>query len=295
MGEETLDFEDAFDKAEGTVEEKVDEVQEPPKEEIKEEIKEEPTEPVKEEPKEEIKDEEAKFEQRWKSLQGIYNHDKEVWEAERRSLAEQLENLKAQEPKQEPKQEKKDTIQNLYDSLTDEQKESIKEYDEEFDIVSKMEGMKRDIALKRLREDIDAFKAEILSQLAPTQDFIKESKEEREVRLRDEHFGKIAKEHPDYEKYRDDGSIIKWIETKPRYIQKSLLETYKQGTADDIVDLLTDFKTENNITVAERTPDVKKEQKKKAMAAVTSKRGAVNASMTVPDDFEGAFEEAINR
>jgi uncharacterized protein (UPF0147 family) len=285
--EEDKVFDEAFDKAEGT---------EPPKEPIEPEPKDEPKEePPVEPPKDELaeppveppKDEEPKFEQRYKSLQGIFNHDKEVWENERKALTEQLEELK-----KKPEVKKEDALQNLYESLTDEQKASLKEYDEEFDVVSKMEGMKRDVALRKLRDEMNQFKTEILSQLTPTQDFIKESREEREVRLRTEHFGTIAAAHPDFESFRDNGQILKWIETKPKYLQSKMVETYKQGTADEIVELLSDFKTENQIGNDKHD---KKEQKRQAMSAVTTKRGAVNASMVVPADYESAFDEALSR
>jgi hypothetical protein len=41
--------------------------------------------------------------------------------------------------------------------------------------------------------------------------------------------------------------------------------------------------------------DAAKEKKKLDMTPPTSKRGAVNASMAVANDFEGAFEEAVSK
>lgn len=252
-----------------------------------------------------VVDEEQKFEQRYKTLVGVHKHDREVWETEKATLVDQIEQFKkVPEPDKAltAKEGKKrdDAIQNLLENLTDEQKIALKEYDEEFDIVSKMEGIKRDAALAKLRKEVDDFKTDILAQLAPAQNLVVETQKEKEIRSKEEHFGAIAKAHPDYETYRDDGSILKWIETKPSYAQKGILEAYKSGTAEDIVSLLTDFKEENNIQV--KKPDntvdfnaAKREQKRQALADVTTKRGAVNASMPVAEDFENAFEEALHK
>jgi hypothetical protein len=255
-----------------------------------------------------VVDEEKTWEQRYKSLQGVHKHDKEVWETERTTLIKKAEKVLAPqipaaaapiENQLKTEEKKIDALQSIYDLLTPEQKDALKEYDEEFDVVSKMEGLKREAALKELRKEIETFKAEVMSQLAPAQTMLQETKVEREERAKEEHFGAIAKAHSDYETFRDDGSILKWIETKPKYAQKAMIETYKAGTTEDIIDLLTDFKKENNIGPPPDNPvvdiNIKREQKRQALTAVTTKRGAVNAVMPANNDFESSFEEALRK
>lgn len=233
----------------------------------------------------------AAYEQRWKTLQGIHKHDKEAWEAEKAALLEQIE---AAKKPQEPEPAKTDAFM---ESLTEEQKEALKEYEADFDVVSKMEGIKRQAELDKLRKEFQAWKDEVTAQLVPAAKLVTETQTEREARAVELHFKTIRDAHEDFEKYRDDGSVLKWIETKPKYMQKSMLETYQQGTADDIVDLLTDFKTENNLAPQGNVVNMnsRKADKKAALSAVNTRRGAVNASMSVANDYEGAFDEALNK
>jgi hypothetical protein len=301
-------FGDAFNQAEGKDKPELNEADNPKnvsnepvekKEEVKEPVAETKDPVIPGKPA--IPDEEVKYEQRYKTLVGIHKHDKAEWENEKSSLIAQFEELKkAPEPgeKLTPKEEKKrdDAIKDLYESLTEDEKAAIKEYDAEFDIVSKMEGKKREIEMARLRAEVDAFKAEMLSKLAPTENFVVDIQRDREIKSKEDHFGSIGQAHPDFETYRDDGSIMKWIESKPKYVQKGMLEAYQKGTAEDVIDLLSDFKQENNLQSAPSNTinfNEKREQKRQALSAVTTKRGAVNPSMAVAEDYDNAFEEAL--
>ena len=241
-----------------------------------------------------------KYEQRYKTLQGIHRHDKETWETEKATLLAQIE--EAKKPA-EPVKTETNLPATLYDSLSEEDKAALKEYDEEFDVVSKMESKKREVELNKLRKEFQTWKDEITAQLAPATALVEKNLQDDEKRTVETHFNTIREGHGDFEQYRDDGSIIKWIETKPKYLQKSLMETYGKGTAEDVVDLITDFKTENNIPITQPSPvaenvvpiNAKKAEKKLAMTAVTTRRGAVNASMAVANDYESAFDEATSK
>jgi hypothetical protein len=238
-----------------------------------------------------------KAEQRYKTLQGMFNKEKETWESERANLLAQVEAVKkVPAPAPAPREARDDP-----DDLSPEDKEALAEYDQEFDLVSKMEGKKRDLALKALEKKFQNFLdekiAEINSKIAPAQSFIQETVAERVRHNEEVHFSSLKEVHPDFETYRDDGTIIKWIESKPQYLQKSMLETYDQGSINDVVALLNDFKQENNITSSpDNTPkSTRKAEKKLAMTAVTTRRGAVNPAHVIANDFEGAWDEALNR
>ena len=247
---------------------------------------------------------EETYEQRWKSLQGIVKKKdddlktaQEAWEAEKAALLAQVEEAKKPAEK---KEEKKEATE---EELTDEQKEALEEYERDFDVVSKMEGKKREKELAKLRKEFQSKMDEIAAQLAPIKgvtEFVATTQKEKEIQSEEAHFRAIDDAHPGWEQYRDDGSVLKWIESKPKYLQKAFLETYQKGTAEDIVNLLQDFKTENNIQPSEKPGNVvnlneKKEEKRKALSAVDTSRRAVNPSMKVADDFEGAFEEAMRK
>lgn len=246
-----------------------------------------------------------KYEQRYRTLQGIHRKDKETWETERADLLTQIEEAKKPIPAPAVPEVKPEpvTLADLYDSLTPQEKAELEGYDAEFDVISKMEGKKREIEFNKLRKDLQVFKDEIITRVTPAETLVSETKVEREKINEETHFAAIREGHSDYETYRDDGSILKWIESKPKYMQKSMLETYSKGVAEDVVELITDFKKESNIPITQPSPDAanvvqmnpKKAERKQAMTAVVTRRGAVNASMNVANDFDGAFDEALNK
>ncbi len=296
------------------------------KEEIKEEIKDdmidpalasatdkvkpveiEPVKPVEDKAKTPVVEKEP-FEQQYKTLQGIHKHDREVWEGEKAELLTRLEALEKAQPVVTAKatEEKKaenasDLLHSIFDSLSEEQKAQLKEYDEEFDVISKMEGLKREAQFKQLKKDLDDFKAEIKSQLQPAENLVKTVTEEREADERNSHFAALHEAHSDYETYRDDGSILAWIDAKPKYLQDAMRNTYEKGTVEDVISLLNDFKKDNNIAAIESVADnvvhleAEKVARKNAMTSPVTKRGAVNPGSAVAQDFDGAFDEALNK
>lgn len=250
-----------------------------------------------------------KYEQRYKTLQGIHRHDKEAWEIEKQSYLAELENLrKSARPDLSAPDES--TAEDLYNeslTLTDEEKEEMARYEQDFDVVSAMEAKKRKIDLSKLRKEFqETLKTSlngIVSQLTPVLESVHKSDQER-------HFASIRGAHEDFEVYRDSGEIVSWIESKPAYIQRALKETYDNGTTQDIIDLISDFKQENNLTINSNinsnssppnTPNtsnvlnIKKAEKKQNLTAVTTRKGAVNPSYAIAEDYEGAWDEAIRK
>lgn len=305
--EGSSEFNNAFDLAEGKPPEKEPELEKEPDKEVTppaEEIEKPP-----EKPPEKEKNEDQTNEQRYRTLQGIYKHDKTAWESEKATLLAQIEEAKkagpaAVIPPPEVKEKEKQSLESFLDSLTPEQKAELDEYEKDFDIVSKMEGLKREREMAKLKkefeEKVKSLRDEISAQLTPTENFVKEVSQEREIRSKEDHFNAIAEAHSDFEKYRDDGSILKWIETKPKYQQKGMIEAYNTGDAEDVIELLDDFKKENNIGAPEENAQVvnlakKRAEKREALTSVTTRRGAVNTGMAAHNDFESAFEEALNK
>jgi hypothetical protein len=259
------------------------------------------------------KDDDATYEQRWKTLQGIHKHDKETWEEEKARLLAEVEEAKLKAAPPEPPTTKDTTkddelfLKSFLDSLTDEQKENLQKYDEEFDVISAMEGLKRDSAMKKLRADllseVTKIKEEFQSQLKPANDLIQETQANKEKLTEEAHFNAIRTNHPDFETYRDDGSILKWIEAKPVYLRKGLVDVYSQGTAEEIVALLSDFKKENNITPPDAPPppdkvtniDQKRQDRKSALLAPDTRQASINQGLASANNYDDAFDEAINK
>jgi len=262
--------------------------------------------------KEPVKDDEQTYKARWESLDGIVKARDLKYNEDTAALKKQIEDLTAVVNVFSEKSKKDaDKSKSSEADLTDDQKKLLDEYDKEFDTVSKMEGIKREKALEKLEKKIKAeLKTEfdeevkkIREEFSTKVDPITKSIQESDKVL---HFSSIETAHPGYEKYRDDGSILKWIAGKPRYMQPALKSTYESGTAEDVIELLTDFKKENNLTednVNDQHLDnsnlidlnKKKEEKKKNLTAVPLKNGSVNLKQPSRDDFDGAFDEAVKK
>lgn len=239
-----------------------------------------------------------KFEQKYKTLQGIHKKDRETWSTREAELQAEIEALKKPpEKKDEPVAEKKETVSfaDFKEGLTAEQKAELEEYERDFDVVSKMEGLKRDAAMAKLMKEIASFKEDVLSKLTPTQELVTEINKEREAKDRDDHFAMIRDAHPDFEKFRDNGEILKWIETKPAYLKRGMLDVYKGGTAEEAIGLIQDFKLENSINMEEPKPNERTEQRRQALSAVKTRKTAVNPAAAVAADFETAFDEAASK
>lgn len=321
------EFDAAFKEAQGESVKKVDAELNPaepiPGEVVPSVVESKPAEPAKPAevpippvPGEKPGETEEDFKQKYLTLQGIHKHDREQARIEKEELQSQLEVAKKPvPPTPTPVVEKSpEDIESaraaFIAALTPEQQEALKTYEQEFDVVSKMEGLKREVELKALRKefqsDLQKWKDEMTSNLTTSLETIN-TKIAPVIQLETDvdkarHFDVIRQEHSDFETYRDDGTIMKWIESKPRYMQESLRKTYEQGAAEDVVDLITDFKRENNITIEQPSENTnivdiknKRDEKKQNLRTVGGRKVAVSASHSVADDFEGAFDEALNK
>lgn len=91
----------------------------------------------------------------------------------------------------------------------------------------------------------------------------------------------LAKIHPDFQKYRDDGEILEWIESLPEYKKKVYKDKYYQSNLEDAVDLLNDFKSargySNNGNKNRTDVDTKREEELRRMAEVKTKNRPIKA------------------
>lgn len=245
----------------------------------------------------------ASFEQKWKTLQGIHQKDKSTWDTEKAQLTariQALESAAAAPPKKEAKQE------DPPDDLTEQEKSLLKEYDEEFDTVSKMEGLKRDKAMRKLEKKIESLQATIEERISGQERKLAPVIQQSAEQSAANHFSAIRSAHSDFETLRDDGSIKSWIEAKPSFIRKALMEAYTNGETQDVIDLITQYKTENNIPSRDLnnaehhdTPPSdatrKKEEKKAALTGINSRKPAIAPKAGTADDYESAFDEAMRK
>ena len=268
-------------------------------------VKEEPVKPKEEALPEKPED----YEHKYNTLQGLFSKEKE----EKETLKGKLDDLqtkmsdidKLQEGtlKEKAEAEKKkgelaESLFDLYADLTPDEKAELANYDEEFDVVSKTESKKRTLFEKKMKayiaDMVESSNKSLLTNLAP---FLMASEKSSE----ESHFAAIKGKHQDFEKYRDDGSLKKWIDEQPGYLKKEMQRVYNEGEAEDVIDLFSRFKKENNIGTAgvddDKTkgdPDPAKAKKLEDLELVDSGKRAIGAGGGVgkAQDFDAAFDEA---
>lgn len=148
---------------------------------------------------------EEDYEQKYKSLQGIYKSDKKKWSEKETEFLGKIEQYgTAGTPKET---EKKETLSDFKESLTAKQKEELEEYEKDFAIVSEMEGMKRERALDALKKELKTFRDEVTAQLLPATTSIKNLEKKEIDRSEEDHFSTIGKVHSDYEAHVESGAL----------------------------------------------------------------------------------------
>jgi hypothetical protein len=257
------------------------------------------------------------YEQKWKSLNGIIKSKEQQFQTRESELLTEIEKLKTPPPSPpvDDKNKKVETgldvetlLKNL--NLNDEEKAMLKEYDEEFGLVSRVESLRLGKAIESIygilnegfQKQLKEVKNEFQSQLKPTAEFVEKTTREREEDAVSNHFNTIETAYPDYKTYHENGKIIEWIQSKPAYLQKGMLEVCQSGAAGEVISLLDDFYKESNIPVTSNPPqnnvvgmDRAKKDRKAALTPPQSKRGAINPNLKPSDDFDGAFDEAISK
>ena len=257
------------------------------------------------------------FEQKWKSLNGIIKSKETEFQARESELLAEIDRLK-KPPEPPPADDKNKKVETELDvdallknlNLNDEEKAMLKEYDEEFGLVSKVENLKLGKAIKAVysilnegfEKKLTEARTEFQSQLKPANEFVARTTKEREEDAESAHFNAIETAHSDYKTYHENGKIVEWIQTKPAYLQKGMLEVVQSGTAEEVISLLDDFYKENNLPTTINPPpdnvvemDKAKKDRKAALTPPQSKRGAINPNLKPSDDFDGAFDEATNK
>lgn len=260
-----------------------------------------------------VADEAEKNEQRFKTLQGIHKKDKDTWDQEKQTLLAQVEEAKKTKTpdKKKPEEEAAENKEFL-DNLTAEEKEELDGYEKDFQFVSKMEGIKRTKAMTALQRRIDELEATVNKRFIETEARVEPALKVAEDNIRESHYntikqgyikedGVLVPGHSDYQKYVDDGSVLTWIEGKPEYLRTPLKRVAEKGSAQDVIDMLSDFKRENNIQnetiISDNVIDLdaKKAAKKAALTVVETRKGAVNVGGAAAETYEDAWDEAKNK
>jgi hypothetical protein len=110
--------------------------------------------------------------------------------------------------------------------------------------------------------------------------------------------GAVLKAHEDYDAVypKLDG----WIKAHPAYLQSGLLKAYNEGTAEEVIDLVSRYKQANGVKPQAAAPAAPEQGETKkpaaaaaaALAPVDTKRTTPKPSGDDPNDYDSAFDEA---
>lgn len=128
----------------------------------------------------------------------------------------------------------------------------------------------------------------------------------------DDHMAAIYDAHSDYDQVYQP--VMEWIGQQPSFLKAAYENVVQQGTAQDVNDMIARFKQETQWKPPATTPPARAvaaspaatpaaasaglsdaaKQAAKAMGAVGTKRGAAVSGAVDPNDFDGAWAEAVS-
>ena len=108
---------------------------------------------------------------------------------------------------------------------------------------------------------VNAKFAEIEAKLMPFQ----QAQQDRDVSA---HFNAIREEHQDFDTLVKGNQLFDWVKTQPSFMQPAINQVLKEGTAEQVIELLNTFKAAKNIQ-----PMPSKDELRNKADAVISKAG----------------------
>jgi hypothetical protein len=171
------------------------------------------------------------------------------------------------------------------------EKKILADYEEDWPEVSKAEALKRKLEIAQMEENIYKQIGPVIGKLLAQIQPLAQTQEEAQA---DRHINAIKEVHKDWgDKLIADCRA--WVETQPSYIKRAAQEVLESGTAQDVITLFTDFKTQTGRTQPqEQTPPepVVTNPNVTALKPVTAGVKQAVPKTDDPNDFEGAWKKA---
>ena len=113
------------------------------------------------------------------------------------------------------------------------------------------------------------------------------------------HLGDLTERVPDYGDVRD--KVVAWVDTQPGYLQEAYTRVIKEGTVEEVTDLIDRYRQANPAArapaqPAKKEPELPPTTRKAAqsLAPVSSKRSVVPSGEDL-SDFESAFDKSAEK
>lgn len=114
------------------------------------------------------------------------------------------------------------------------------------------------------------------------------NQQQQTLTAQEQHFQTISDAHPDWTSVVESSEFDTWMNKQPSYIQDGINQVFKGGTAQQVNQVLTDYKTQNNLLVSDPVASIKEAAKQ----AVSNARSQVPHSLS---DLPAGAPNAVSR
>jgi hypothetical protein len=227
------------------------------------------------------------IEQKYKSLQGMIEHEQK----EKSEIIKKAKEL-------EDKLSAVERISEIKPKSDEEDKDAdLEEYLKDYAFISANEAKLRKKELEKLKKDIVKEVADTYE--IPIKTVEKLVQEDAEVKAA-VHLGAIREAHEDYGVTVKKMDVVQWVETLSPAKRKAGMTIITEGDTDEVIDLITDYKKAHDISTEKE--DHKPEDKKKpkddrleSLETVKGKKSPVTGGgKGKAESFEDAFAEAAS-
>lgn len=105
-------------------------------------------------------------------------------------------------------------------------------------------------------------------------------KQQQQLSAEQQHFAYIGSAHPDYESIPESQEFQAWKDAQPSFIRSAYEDVLNKGSAEQVVELLSLYKSQNNVSPKVDTPAPTQAMVEKAKQAVQNAPSKVPHSVT---------------
>lgn len=114
------------------------------------------------------------------------------------------------------------------------------------------------------------------------------TQQQQTLTAQEQHFKSISDTHPDWTSVVESSEFDTWLKKQPSYVQDGIDQVFKGGTAQQVNQVLSDYKTQNNLVVNDPVASIKEAAKQ----AVNNARSQVPHSLS---DLPAGSPTAVSR
>lgn len=175
---------------------------------------------------------------------------------------------------------RKEATKSDLSKLTDAQREALRDvFGDDDSVLEAIRAM--------AREEAERIAADQVQSVAPSIEDIR----------REQHFWTIRAAHADFDQLIESGAVRDWVESLPYQQAVDYVRVMESGTAAEAIAMLSAYKQSLKEAPEPEPPkpDVRRERQFAASTGVKPRPGGPPRGKPDPNDFDGAWSEAIRR